>query len=217
LKSKVHYIQSLIEQGENLYQDFKFAINDSKKIARSLVAFSNTHGGRLLIGVKDNGVIVGVSTDEEFYMVQAAAELYCKPKIIFETKDWNVSGKKVLEIIIPKSTQKPHLALDESNKWLAYIRVNDENILANIVILKAWQKQNQTIGIKINYSEQGKLLLTYLSEKEQISFSAFLKIAKITYSRAVNILSDFIALGLIEPIYIDNKFMYKLLNKEDQI
>ena len=49
------YIKSLISEGENLYQDFKYTINDSRKIAKSLSAFANTKGGRLLIGVKDNG------------------------------------------------------------------------------------------------------------------------------------------------------------------
>ncbi|RLD81534.1 MAG: ATP-binding protein, partial [Bacteroidetes bacterium] len=66
---RASYIQDLIKQGENQYQDFKFVINDSKKIARSLVAFANTDGGRLLVGIKDNGNITGVKTEEEFHMV----------------------------------------------------------------------------------------------------------------------------------------------------
>ncbi len=50
-------LQEKINQGEHQQQDFKFAINDSKKIARSLAAFANTDGGCLLVGVKDNGKI----------------------------------------------------------------------------------------------------------------------------------------------------------------
>ncbi|MFP4472106.1 MAG: helix-turn-helix domain-containing protein, partial [Bacteroidales bacterium] len=73
------YIKKLIGQGEHQRQDFKFEISDSKKIARSLAAFSNTEGGKLLVGVKDNGAIAGVRSDEEFYMVQAAAEMYTRP------------------------------------------------------------------------------------------------------------------------------------------
>ena len=57
-----NYIEKLIEQGEHQHLDFKFAVNDSRKIARSLVAFANTTGGKLLIGVKDNGTIAGVRT-----------------------------------------------------------------------------------------------------------------------------------------------------------
>ncbi len=209
MKKKAHYIEELIEQGENLHQDFKFAINDSKKIARSLVAFSNTKGGRLLIGVKDNGSIAGVRTDEEYYMIEAAAELYCKPRVDFETKDWNVGGKKVLEITIPESTSKPHMALNDEQKWMAYIRVADENIIASAVILKVWQKLQSVKGIKINDTEPGKKLLMYLSENLNITLSGFLKLAKIPYHKGVNILSDYIALGLIESDYIDKKFVYK--------
>ena len=63
------YIESLIEQGEHEHQDFKYQITDARKIARSISAFANHGGGRLLVGVKDNGSIVGVSSDEEIYKV----------------------------------------------------------------------------------------------------------------------------------------------------
>lgn len=79
------YVQQRIEEGEHLHQDFKFAITDARKIARSLSAFANTEGGRLLVGVKDNGKIAGVRSDEEIYMIEAAAQLYCRPPVTLET------------------------------------------------------------------------------------------------------------------------------------
>ena len=75
------YIYKLIEEGEHQQQDFKFEISDARKIAKSLSAFSNTDGGRLLIGVKDNGKIAGVRSEEEIYMIEAAAKLYCQPQV----------------------------------------------------------------------------------------------------------------------------------------
>lgn len=57
LPSDEYYIQKLIDEGEHVHQDFKFAISDARKIAKSISAFSNTGGGRLLVGVKDNGKI----------------------------------------------------------------------------------------------------------------------------------------------------------------
>ena len=75
------YLQQLIAEGEHQQQDFKFEISDARKIARSLSAFSNTDGGRLLIGVKDNGRIAGVRSEEEIYMIEAAAKLYCRPNV----------------------------------------------------------------------------------------------------------------------------------------
>ena len=209
MKTKSNYIEGLIEQGENQFLDFKFAINDSKKIARSLVSFSNSYGGRLLIGVKDNGTIAGIRTEEEYYMIQGAAELYCKPKIEFETKDWTVQGKKVLEVIVPQSNEKPHMARGDDNKWLAYIRVDDENIVANSVVLKVWQKLKSENGIRIKNPEPGNKLLKYLNSNQYITLSGFLKLSKIPYQTGIHILSDFIVLGLIDYSYSNKQFIYK--------
>ena len=85
MKSNISHsvIKSWIDQCEHKQQYFKFEISDSRKIAKSISAFANTEGGRLLIGVKDNGGIAGISTDEEQYMIEAAAQLYCSPQPVF--------------------------------------------------------------------------------------------------------------------------------------
>ena len=75
------YIYSLIAEGEHQQQDFKFEISDARKIAKTFSAFANTDGGKLLIGVKDNGRIAGVRSEEEMYMIETAAQLYCIPEI----------------------------------------------------------------------------------------------------------------------------------------
>ncbi len=74
------YIEGLIEQGDHEHQYFKYQITDARKIARSISAFANNSGGHLLVGVKDNGNIVGVSSDEEIYMIEQAAQMYCQPE-----------------------------------------------------------------------------------------------------------------------------------------
>ena len=207
-------IKNLISKGEHQKQDFKFEISDSRKIAKSLSAFSNTDGGRLLIGVKDNGAIAGVRSDEEFYMIEAAAQLYCKPEILFSTKQWKVDGKAVLEIIIPKNEeQKPILAKDIDGKWLPYIRVDDKNIVANQVLIKVWEKQKLPSGVFINYTENEKILLDYLNTSEYISLSEYCKIANISHRTAQNILANFIVLQIID-IEITTKQTYYRINKD---
>ena len=79
-------LQRRIARGEGVSQDFKFRIDDQKKIARTLAAFANTEGGSLLIGVKDNGKIAGVNPEEEYYMIEGASDLYTKPPVAFESK-----------------------------------------------------------------------------------------------------------------------------------
>lgn len=207
------YIQRLIQEGENQQLDFKFEISDSRKIAKTLVAFSNTDGGTLLIGVKDNGKISGVRSDEEFFMVQAAAGMYCKPEIIFESKRWVVEGKTVLEVIIPKGTNCPYFAQTEPNKWLVYIRVKDENILATSVHLQVWKNKTHNSGILMEYSGKVKKLLEYLEFNRSISISKFSRLAFLPKRAAETIMADLIYFGLIEAVYEDNHFIYCLKSR----
>src|SRR5687767_11984854 len=104
------FIRNLIAEGEGQELDFKYHIGSASKIAKTLVAFANTDGGRLLIGVKDNGKVIGIESDEEVYMIQLAAESYCRPPVTVEMNDWQVEGRTVLEVIVEPSNEKPHYA-----------------------------------------------------------------------------------------------------------
>jgi predicted HTH transcriptional regulator len=207
------YIYDLIREGENEFLDFKHSIGDSKKIARSLVAFANTNGGKLLVGVKDNGTISGIATDEEYYMVEAAAKLYCRPEIRFSTETWHIHGKTVLEITIPKSLHNTYYAKDKYGKWKAYIRVKDQNLLANKILLKVWDQKRKSRGTFVRYTHEEKLLLNYLWENEYITFSKFRKLAKISPFKAERILINMIVLNLIDIVFTENSTLYKLREK----
>lgn len=200
----------LIQQGEHQTQDFKYCISDSKKIARSLVAFANTDGGRLLIGVKDNGNIAGVRSEEEYYMVEAAARIYSKPMIDFTTKQHFIDGKTVLEVMIKPSSDNPHYAVDENGNWWAYFRKDDENRLANKVMLEVWKMQKSTDGILINYSDSEKILLDYLENHEKISVSKFARIAHLTYKQAEQIIINFRALDILQDCVGDTRIDYSI-------
>lgn len=191
-------IYKLIQEGEHQQQDFKYCINDSKKIAKSLVAFANTDGGRLLIGVKDNGRIAGIKTDEEFYMVESAAKIYSKPPISFTTKTWQIEGKIVLEIEIGTSSNKPHYAKDENGKWLAYIRIGDENFLAHKIMLNVWKREKSEQGIHFSYSDDERFLIELLRVNPAISFSKYLRMARIPRRKAEGILTNFVLMNIVK-------------------
>lgn len=206
-----NYLKNRILEGEHVQQDFKFAINDSKKIARSLAAFANTEGGRLLIGVKDNGRIAGVSSDEEFYMVQAAAYRYCRPPIAFEHREWQEEGKTVVEIIVPKSEKRPHKALSRDGRYKFYVRIKDKNLLANSILIKVWNRQKKTHGTFFQLKEPEQILLSWLSKEEPyITHSKFSRIAKISRKKAEKILVNLIVLKIIDIELTENGAFYKL-------
>lgn len=204
------YIKRLISQGEHQKLDFKFEISDAKKIARTFSAFANTGGGKLLVGVKDNGVITGIRTDEEDYMIESAAYFYCRPAIKYTTKKWCIEGKWILEVSIPESEKKPHYARNEEGKWLAYLRVDDQNFLANRILLRVWKKRTRKKPVFLRYSEAEKKLLEYLRLNNKITLSEFLKTVKINKFRAENILVNLISIGVLKIEFTEKEVFYKL-------
>jgi predicted HTH transcriptional regulator len=207
------YIQSLIDQGESQILDFKFEISDARKIARTLVAFSNTDGGKLLIGVKDNGKIAGVRSEEEYHMLEAAAELYCRPVVPFTIQKWTILGKTILEVDIAKSAKRPFLAQNEHDRWMAYLRVADQNILANRVMMKVWRKEKRKKGIFLEYSHAEKLLLNYLKANDDITLSRFCRLGRLRVKQAEEILSDLIVLEVIQIRISEKGARYSLISQ----
>ena len=192
------YIHNLIAQGEHQQLDFKFQVNDSRKIARTLVAFANTDGGKLLIWVNDTGVIAGVRTDEEYHMIEAPKPMKCKPEINFAFRPWNIDGKQVLEIDVPALKVKPAFVLTEEDRWMAYVRVGDQNILATPLQIKLWKRQSSERGIVIKYSDNERILMSYLNAHPFITLNKFSKLADIPRYKAENILVNMISAGLVE-------------------
>ncbi|WP_280744013.1 MULTISPECIES: ATP-binding protein [unclassified Parabacteroides] len=205
---KRHPIEELIEQGEHQQLDFKFEVSDSKKIARTLSAFANTDGGRLLIGVKDNGNIAGVRSEEEYYMIEAASKMYTRPEVPFTATRWEVQGKSVLEIYVAPSPDKPYTAPDKDDKYKAYIRVLDENILANEILLLYWKKKHKQEGILLKISKPVEKLLNYLDTHTYINIHQFCRIAHINYYIARNIISDLMAMGTLRYSVVDKRIVY---------
>lgn len=203
------YIIDLISGGEDLHTDFKFEISDSRKIARSISAFANTDGGRLLVGVKDNGKIAGVRSDEEYYMIQAAATLYTKPRYKMEYRNWKISGKTVLEVQIPRSKSGIVYAQDESQKWEPYIRIHDENQVAPSLLVKIWKKRNAG-GILLKYSVAESQLLNMIAELKTVDRNQVKKQILLSDSEADEILSDLAILNAISYRMQDGRILFSI-------
>ncbi len=204
------HIHTLIAQGENQSLDFKFEISDAKKIARTLSAFANTIGGTLLVGVRDNGSIAGVKTDEEAYMIESAAHVFCKPSVEFACKNWQIDGKSVLEVTIKQSEIKPHLSPWKEDQWRAFIRVNDKNFVANSVQVEVWNMLYSEKPTLVKYNRIEQELLAYLKDNEEISLRGFCRLSKIKYPLAKKILVNLITIGVLKINYSESAVTYRL-------
>lgn len=191
-------IRKLILEGEGTSLDFKNTITSCEKIARTLVAYANNKGGKLLIGVADDGRIVGVkSEDEEKYMILKAAHLYCKPALEPVFEEIYIDDKIVLVVQIPVSDIKPHYSLSEDKKWWVYVRVKDKSVLASKIVVDVLKRSNNKEGVFLEYSVNEQALLKYLQENERITAREFSNMQKLSRRRSYRILVNLILSGLI--------------------
>ena len=197
------YIEQLITQGEHKNQDFKYQITDARKIARSISAFANNSGGHLLVGVKDNGSIVGVSSDEEIYMIEQAAQMYCQPEQQVKFEVFRVAGKNVLKVDIDEAKTKPVKAPDDNGHWRTYYRVADENVLASSTHVKVMKSTTTAVpqDVVINLTEKEELLLDYLQSHGGITMSGYERLAHISFFIAQRTVVKLCEMGIVELQY----------------
>jgi len=205
-----NYLKKLIAEGENQKLDFKYCISDSRKIARTLSAFANSDGGRLLIGVRDNGSIAGIRSDEEYYMVETAVHLFCRPEVIFTIKQHITVGKTILEVEVNRGDKRPYQAKDENDRWITYFRHHDQNLVANRIMLQVWKRQEMGTGVLLRFEKAENTLFDYLRKNGSITLSKFRKIARISPYKAEKILVNLLIFKVLIMNISEKGFSYEL-------
>lgn len=191
-------IKRLILEGEGVSLDFKKTITSCEKIAKTMVSFANNQGGRLLIGVADDGSIKGVkSEDEERYMITKAAHFYARPALDPFFEEIYVDDKLVLVVEINSSNTKPHYALGTDGKWWVYIRVKDKSVLASKIVVDVLKRTDDSNGVLIEYSSKEKALLEYLEKHERITIKQYCELLNLSRRRAQRIMVNLVLSGVI--------------------
>ena len=207
-------LQELIRFGEHTRQDFKFRIDDQRKIARTLCAFANTEGGSLLIGVKDNGKIVGCDPQEEFHMIEGAASLFCYPPITVKSRIWQDDFRLVLEVIVPLNNPPIHRANDDQGKKRSYIRVGDETIAANKITEGVWRERMKIGGKPLAFDNDQMELLEILRNHELLSLSKLYRLSSLPMKQIDRLVIQLICWDIIEQHFTNDGVRYSL-SKDD--
>ncbi len=130
-------------------------------------------------------------------MLDNAATRFCKPEVVFTSKEWNIKGKKVLEVIISKSDTIPHRTPDHNEKMKAYIRVKDQNILANGIQMKIWHRDNSNKEIKFIYSEDVRKVLGLFNKFETLTIKQLLAEVNLSRFKLESMLCELIRINII--------------------
>lgn len=185
-------LKEVIRQGEGPQVEFKKTISSFEKIAKTLVAFANSRGGLIFIGIQDDKQVIGVADmEEEYYMLEQAANFYCNPAVKIQVIEEEISGKTVLVVRVEESHTKPHQALNAQGEYLTYIRTNDQCMLASPLVIKSLNMEKEgRDSLKVaELTNNQKALYGFLDRKKRITIKDYAKLINVSKGRAYKILT----------------------------
>jgi predicted HTH transcriptional regulator len=179
----------LLRQKESTNLEFKVKIESPYKAARILAAFSNTSGGKLVVGVNDDKTIKGCSEIDEMTKILEAANELVNPPIEIQYSSYMYEGKrKVLIINVKEGKQKPYEATDERQNTIVYVRANDQTTPVTKEMTQVLNKYDDSIDTKLLTQPNVKSLLAYLKKNMKITAKEFAKLVNISDYRATKLL-----------------------------
>lgn len=182
----VRELKKLAAEGEGLQLEFKRKAAYPEKIVREMIAFANTEGGTLLIGVDDDGTIPGVKyPEEEGHVISEALKKYCRPDLIYKESIIAISENKyVVRFDIPPSSKRPHYLVLEKDSKQSFVRVKDMSIKASAEMEEIVRRSKQKRDIRFTFGDEEKKLMEYLHEHPSISMQAYQKLSGLNRFKA---------------------------------
>ncbi len=104
-------LERIIKQGEGLNIEFKQARNElPRDLFETVCAFLNRNGGHLVLGVQDNGSIVGIDPDnldrlKRDFTTNSNNPSKLNPPFLLDFTEVTLNGKTLLYVYVPESSQ----------------------------------------------------------------------------------------------------------------
>jgi ATP-dependent DNA helicase RecG len=113
LEINIKELTDVIKSGENSFIQFKREFNGSAQLAAEIGAFANSKGGRIIVGVDDNGQLVGLDKEHIKQMnqwISNACTNNIQPQISVEVDTLNIDDMIIMIINVPKGPNKYYLS-----------------------------------------------------------------------------------------------------------
>ncbi len=174
---QVRDLKHLVSQGEGTSLEFKRKATSPDKIVREMIAFANSSGGTLLVGIADNGEMAGLKYPEDDSYVIQQSLLKCSPRLpVTEVFIPIGNNRHVIQYRVANSENKPHYFVDAGKKE-AYVRVNDQSIKASREVREITRRAQKKRDIRFHYGEHEHALMRYLDENNTITLRQFMELS----------------------------------------
>ncbi len=229
-------LREIVELGECDTVEFKRKFSGFEKIAKELIALANTRGGYLIIGVDDDGRIVGVPSEKsEIELIVGAGEVYCDPPITADIDIVDIDGVDVVVVTIPESHTKPHrLVTAHANghggprtaspasvptNGMArnggsgvYIRQGERSVMASKEVAKVLEGEHPDAPpLRVEIGPIERALFDYLEKHGRATLHDYRHLVNVSRRRASRSLVRLVRAGLIR-IFTDEAEDYYTLS-----
>ncbi|TRX49818.1 ATP-binding protein [Fulvivirga sp. M361] len=208
--------KQLVAQGESKTIEFKRKVAHPDKIVKELVAFANTAGGYLFIGVDDDGSIPGLKfPEDEVFAMDEAIKKYCHPIPKYKQEIVPISSKKSLVVYhIPSGQNKLHYLRQNQHMkhGMAFVRVDDESVKASKEVKEIFRRRWTNRNIQFNFGDKEKFLMEYLQEHDNITLKEFRKLAQLNYYKASKTLIILVLANILTVTPSGKRDIYRLKN-----
>lgn len=205
-------LRQLVKQGEGQRLEFKLKSNHPDKIMKEVVAFANSDGGKLLIGVADDKELIGLKyPDEDEYIISQSIEKFIFPKVNYSLEKIRLDNEKeVLVYDILASENKPHFldlkGIPDERK--IFVRSEDKSIQASKEVKEILKGKKKDKGYKFAYGEKENLLMKYLDKNKEMTVTKFSELAEIPKKIASRTLVLLVLAGVlrVNPSEMEDTF-----------
>jgi predicted HTH transcriptional regulator len=206
-------LKKLAAEGEGLQLEFKRKAAYPEKIVRELIAFANTEGGTLLIGVDDDKSIPGVKyPDEEAHVVRESLTKHCKPPLAYHESVIGISENRfVVRFDVPPSTKRPHYLFLEKGIRSTFVRVHDMSIKASAEMEEIVRRSKKKRDIHFTFGEQEKSLMEYLDNHLTISLADYRKLSGLNRFQASRKLILLVLANVLRITASEKGYLYSRL------
>lgn len=213
MKFTLQHLRELIARGESETLEFKKRTTHPSRISRTLASLANTRGGQVLVGVEDNGRVVGVrdAEEERFLLGQAAAQYVDPPlSLRVEEVETDDDDRPVLVVSVAESSHKPHRARVGENDWRGYVRVGDQSVQTSQLTEKVLRNEpppaERLEWLPLSRHEQAAL--DYVRQQPRLTLTQYVKLINVSKRRAHRMLIKLVLHGYLryhdkekEPYY----------------
>jgi predicted HTH transcriptional regulator len=205
-----------LDEGEGLHIEFKRKVSSPEKLAHELIAFANSSGGVLYVGIDDDRSITGVESEKvELQLVEQAAHEWCDPPVEYVISFFDYKNRDIICVEVPESDRKPHFLAGDDEPKISFVRVGEHSVQASKEMIKIMKHRSAGDSITFSVGAAEKRLFAYFEDHDRITVKEYAQLANFSERRASRLLIRLVRANVLAIHTMEKSDFYTLLHEPE--